>query len=75
MKKEYEISSNIIGMFSAVGAWGKKKCSARESATIICEKGHKQARIGFPNRLQLELDVRQMSGIRPLPRRKNCSVR
>ena len=74
-EKEYEISFRIIRIFSAIGSRKEKTCSAGESATVICEKGHSRPGISLPNRLQLELDGRQMSGFRLLWSRKNRSVR
>ena len=53
---------------------GKTSKRTGESATMTCEKGHREVRKWLSKRLQLELDVRQMSGIRLLCGRKNCSV-
>ena len=61
-------------MFSAIGSWKNKQTNRRIGDSDL-EKGHKEARNWLSKRLQLELDVRQMSGIRLLCSRNNCSVR
>lgn len=66
--------------FSAIHSWEKRnknktKLVPENQLEQFGRRDTNRPGIGLPNRLQLELDVRQMSRIRLLCSRKNCSVR